>query len=114
MSSFFLQDEIMDKRTSSESSIDSLSPPESIASLHSHTTDTSRRSSDNTISSAGRSRRRDGLIHKIETGFQTIFRRFSRTNTTLSGLELQILTTITNFDRDQILQWLKKNLNKFL
>ena len=95
----------MDHRTSSESSLESLSPTESCVSSQSTTPNELRRSSDSTVFSLRASQRRRGFKNKMETGIKTLFRRFSRTHTTLSELEVQILSTLTHFDRDAIEQW---------
>ena len=80
--------------------LDTMNRSKSIASLAStHTVDSSR-----SISSA-RSHKRRGIIGKIETGFQSIFKRFSRTRTSLTEMEIQILSTVTNFDRDEVVEW---------
>ncbi|CAF0820913.1 unnamed protein product [Rotaria sordida] len=61
----------------------------------------------NTISSH---RRRYGLMNKIGTGFRRVFRRFGRSSKLLSEMEIQILLSITNFTREEILQWHEKFL----
>jgi len=86
-----------------QSSIDSLSPSRSSVSFQSHPTYGSRQSL-NTLSSS-RSRGRYGIFSKLGKGFQLIFRRFSRKYKSISPLEIQILSTITNYDREQILEW---------
>ncbi len=100
---FFFQDEIMAQRVIPQSSIDSLSPSQSSASFQSRRSYGSRQSLD-TLSSS-RSGRRYGLFSKLGDGFQLLFRRFSRKYKSLSQLEIQILSTITNYDREQILEW---------
>jgi len=54
--------------------------------------------------------RRYGIFSKLGSGFQTMFRRFSTKYKTLSQLEIQILSTITHFNREEILQWHEKFL----
>ena len=65
----------------------------------------SQRSSINSLYYSISSRQRRGFLSKLGTGFQTIFRRLSRAHKSLSALEIQILLTITNFNREEILQW---------
>ncbi len=93
----------MAQRVIPQSSIDSLSPSQSSASFQSRRPYGSRQSLD-TLSSS-RSGRRYGLFSKLGDGFQLLFRRFSRKYKSLSQLEIQILSTITNYDREQILEW---------
>jgi len=87
-----------------QSSIDSLPRSQSNASLQTNATSTSRQSSINTLFNSKQSRRH-GFFSKIGNGFHTIYQRFSRKHKSLSQLEIQILSTITNFNREEILQW---------
>lgn len=80
---------------------------ETISSLHTPPLSKSRRSSISTLYSthSARRSRHYGLFNKLSLGMQRVFRRFSRAHRTLSDTEIDILTTITNFDREEILQW---------
>lgn len=91
----------------SQSNIDSLPRTLSSTSLQSCTSFSSRRSSINTLYSLDKNRRSSGVFRKIEIGFQNVFRRFARKTKQkpLSALEIQILSTITNFNREEILEW---------
>jgi len=89
----------------SQTTIDSLNRSQSSASLQSTATINSRRSSINTYYSLGSSRRRKGLLSKLGTGFQTIVRRLTGAHKSLSELEIQILLTLTNFNREEVLSW---------
>jgi hypothetical protein len=95
----------MAERIASQSSVDSLSRSQSSVSLQSNVTMESRRSSMDTLFSSTHSRRGRGLMNKIGTGFQTMVHRFSRTKKPLTEMEMNILSTITHFDRDEIIQW---------
>jgi hypothetical protein len=86
-----------------QSSMDSLPRSESSDSF------TSRRSSIDTLFGSDRDRRRRGFFRKLGNGFHTVFRRFSKKYKTLSELEMKILSTITHFDREEILEWFEKN-----
>jgi hypothetical protein len=76
----------------------------SSTSIKSSGTIDSARSTSSRISSTS-SQKRQGIIGKIGAGFQSIFRRLSRTHTSLTEMEIQILLTMTNFTREEILQW---------
>ena len=65
----------------------------------------SSRSTTSTLYSTLSQRRRHGVLAKIGTGVQSIFRRFSRAHTSLTEMEIQILLTQTNFTREEIVQW---------
>jgi hypothetical protein len=88
-----------------QSSIDSLTRSQSTTSLKSNSTIESRRSSMNTLFDSEGNRRGHGIFSKIGNGFHTMFRRFSQKYKTLSQLEIQILSTITHFNREEILEW---------
>ena len=49
--------------------------------------------------------RKNSRSTKIGTGLRSIFRRFSRTNKSLTEMEIQILSTRTNFTREEVLEW---------
>jgi len=95
----------MAERVPLQTTIDSLNRSQSSASLGSNSTITSRRTSINSYYSLGSSRRRKGLLSKLGTGFQTIVRRLTGAHKTLSELEIQILLTLTNFNREEVLTW---------
>ena len=65
----------------------------------------SARSASSSLYSTLSQRRRHGLLGKIGTGVQSIFRRFSRAHTSLTEMDIQILMTQTNFTREEIVQW---------
>ncbi|UJR16483.1 hypothetical protein I4U23_003386 [Adineta vaga] len=85
---------------------DTLNRSESNVSLQSNTTVTSRRSSITTLYSMKSNRRRQGIFVRLGMGIHTMVRRFTRANKSLSEMDIQILTTITNFTRDDIFQCL--------
>jgi hypothetical protein len=95
---FSFQDQIMNEQI-----IESLS--QSSTSLQSDGSIISQRTSIDILYDSTNVRKRHGIIQKIGTGFQSIFRRFSKKHKTLSQLELQILLTITHFNREEILSW---------
>jgi len=84
---------------------DTLNRSHSSASLRSTATVDSNRTTSSSWISTASSQRRKGILGKIGTGFQSIFRRFSRAHTSLTEMEIQILLTMTNFNREEILQW---------
>ena len=86
-----------------QSSIDSLARSESTLSLQSDTTFDSRRSSYSTLYRSDR--RKYGFFNKVGNSLNTFYRRFTRKYKSLSALEIQILSTITQFNREEILQW---------
>jgi len=91
-------DEIMAQHSPSNSNADQMSRAQSTLSLKSNaTTDSSR--------SRNSSQRRHGILGKLGSGIQSIRRRFSRTRTSLTEMEVQILLTMTNFTREQVLEW---------
>jgi len=92
-----------------KSSMDSVADSQSTTSLDSISTFEFRRSSLNALACLD-NRRRYGIFSKLGSGFQTMFRRFSTKYKTLSQLEIQILSTITHFNREEILQWHEKFL----
>lgn len=51
------------------------------------------------------SQRRRGLLGRIGNGFNSIFRRSSRAQTSLTEMQVQILSHRTNFTRDEVLEW---------
>lgn len=77
----------------------------SSASIKSSTTIDSHLSGTNSQISTTSSQKRKGIIGKITNGVQTVFRRFSKAHTSLTEMEMQILVTMTNFNREEILQW---------
>jgi hypothetical protein len=89
----------------SQSSLDSLPRSESNASIQSNATYDSRHSSMTTLYNSTQNRRRHGIFSKLGTGVQSIFRRISRKHKSLTQLEIQILSTMTHFNREEILQW---------
>lgn len=95
----------MEKDIVSQSSFDSLSRTESVSSLRSDYTYDSHRSSIQTLNGFKRNRRKHGLFNKLGSSLHTIFQRFTTKYKTLSQLEIQILSTITHFDKEEILQW---------
>jgi hypothetical protein len=94
----------MAQHTPPNLAIDAMNRSTSTASIASIGTMDSARSTSSRYSSMS-SRRRRGILGKIETGFQSIFRRFSRTRTSLTEMEIQILSAMTNFNREEVLQW---------
>ena len=95
----------MAQYSSSKLNLDSLNRSQSSSSIISSATVDSNRSTTSSRYSSSSTQKRRGLLGKLGNGFQSIFRRFSRTRTTLTEMELQILSTITNFTRDEVLQW---------
>ncbi|CAF3503868.1 unnamed protein product [Adineta steineri] len=93
----------MAQRSPVNLNLDPMSRSQSSASMKSNLTVDSTRSSTS-------SQRRRGLLGKIGTGVQSIFRRFRRARTTLTEMEIQILLTMTNFTREEVLQWHEKFL----
>ena len=71
----------------------------------------STRTTDSTHSTASamlnsiRRKRKDGILDKVSSGFQSIFRRFSRPDTSLTERELQMLIAATNYTREEVIQW---------
>ncbi|CAF0997627.1 unnamed protein product [Adineta ricciae] len=59
------------------------------------------------------SQRRRGLIGRIGNGFNSIFRRFSSAQTSLTEMQVQLLSHRTNFTRDQVLEWHSKFINDY-
>lgn len=98
---FFIPDEIM---ASSRIQIDSMNRSQSASSIQTNATGDSGRSVISRYSAASSQKRR-GLLAKIGNGFQSIFRRFSRKHISLTEMEVQILSTITDFTREEVLQW---------
>ena len=88
-----------------QDSFDSLGRTDSRSSLRSDFTYDSRRSSIQTLNHFKRNRTKHGLFSKLGSSLHSIFHRFSTKYKTLSPLEIQILSTITHFNRDEILQW---------
>jgi hypothetical protein len=84
---------------------DTLNRSQSSASLKSTATVESNRTTSSSWISSTSSRKRKGILGKIETGFQSILRRFSRSHISLTEMEIHILLTMTNFNREEILQW---------
>ncbi|CAF1172921.1 unnamed protein product [Rotaria magnacalcarata] len=82
------------------------------SSISSKETDNSVRTA-STIASTTSSQRRSGILGKIETGFRSVFRRFSRSRTSLTEMETQILTTMTGYNREEVLKWHEKFLNDY-
>ena len=75
------------------------------SSLKSTATISSVRTTASSLFSTTSSQRRRGILGKIGTGIESMFRRITRTRTTLTEIETQILATVTDFSRDEILQW---------
>jgi hypothetical protein len=86
-----------------QSSIDSVS--RSSASSQSEGSILSQPSSAEILYDAANVRKRQGLMQKLGNGFQSVFQRFSKKYKTLSQLQIQILSTITHFNREEILSW---------
>lgn len=59
----------------------------------------------NSVTSTTSSQKRSGILNKLETGFQSVLRRFSRTRTSLTEMETQILITMTGFTREEVSKW---------
>jgi hypothetical protein len=91
-------DEIMAQRSPSNLNADPMARSQSTLSLKSNATADS-------IRSRNSSQRRHGILGKLESGVQSIKRRFSRARTSLTEMEVQILLTMTNFTREQVLEW---------
>jgi hypothetical protein len=105
---FFLnifEDEIMAQHSPSKLNIDTLSRSGSSASIKSAATVDSTRSSTSSWLSSTSSQKRRGILGKVGTRIQSVFRRFSRTHISLTEMEIQILLTMTNFTREEILEW---------
>ena len=81
---------------------DTLSRSQSNSSLKSYATVNSTRSS---AASTTSSQKRRGVLGKLGNGFQSLFRRLSRSRITLTEMEIQILTATTDFTREEVLQW---------
>lgn len=94
----------MAQNSSTKINLDALSRSQSASSIRSSATVDSGRSVLSRYSTASSQKRR-GLLGKIGNGFQSIFRRFSRTHTSLTEMESQILSTTTDFTREEVLQW---------
>ena len=82
-----------------------LNRSQSNLSMKSNRTTTSRLSTTSSFFSSISSRKHRGFIGKIENGFQSIFRRFSRPHTSLTEIDVKILQTQTNFTREEIEKW---------
>ncbi|CAF1350203.1 unnamed protein product [Rotaria sp. Silwood1] len=82
----------------------------SSSSVGSHGTVASGQSTTSTNTSSVSSRRRRGILGKIETGFRSVFRRFSRPRTSLTEMDIQLLSTATGYTREEVLQWHEKFL----
>ena len=50
-------------------------------------------------------RRRPNFFSRVGASFQTLLRRFTYAPRSLNDMEMQILSTITNFTREEIIQW---------
>jgi len=74
-------------------------------SLKSNASIDSNRSAASSWMSTTSSERRRGILGKIGTGVRSVIRRFSRTYTSLTEMEIHILATMTNFSREEVLQW---------
>jgi cob(I)alamin adenosyltransferase len=95
----------MAQNSQSNLHLDTMTRSKSSSSIASNGTVDSSRSIASSRFSTISTRRRRGILGKIETGFQSICRRFSRTRTTLTEMEIQILSTMTNFNREEVLKW---------
>lgn len=95
----------MAQHSASFLSPNSLNRSNSNSSIASNGTIGSHRSRTDSCISATSSQRRQGLIGKIQSGLDLIHRRFSRCHTTLSEMDIQILITVTGFNRDEVLKW---------
>jgi hypothetical protein len=85
--------------------LDTISRSQSASSLRSNATIGSNRSTTGSTYSTASGRRGRGLLSKLGTGFQSIFRRISRAHTSLTEMEIHILVATTNFNREEVLQW---------
>jgi hypothetical protein len=95
----------MNDDTSPKSNVDSVEPSKPSVPLNTNATIGVRHLSESSLLDLRNNRKQSGIIDKIGTGIKTVIRRFSRTNTTLSPLEIQILSTITQFNCNEVLQW---------
>jgi hypothetical protein len=93
----------MTDQVSPLSSTDSLS--RSSASLQSEGSILSQQSSIDILYDSTSIRRRQGFMQRLGNSFQSVFQRFSKKYKILSQLQIQILTAITHFDREEILAW---------
>jgi hypothetical protein len=82
-----------------------LNKSESNLSISSNGTVNSIRSSASSAFSTTSSQKRRGIFGKIGSGFQSIYRRLSRGRITLTEMEIRILSTMTDFTREEVLQW---------
>ncbi|CAF2856149.1 unnamed protein product [Rotaria sp. Silwood2] len=100
----------MAQRSSSQTSLDSLHDSHLDVPYKSNSGMGNRQLSNSTLYSISSRRGHHGIVNKIESGFRSIFRRFSRSSKLLSEMEVQILSSMTNFTREEILQWHQKFL----
>ncbi|CAF3242336.1 unnamed protein product [Rotaria socialis] len=82
------------------------------SSISSNGTVNSGQTASTTVSTTS-SQRRSGILGKIGTGFRSVFRRFSRSRASLTEMETQILTAMTGYNREEVLQWHEKFLNDY-
>lgn len=75
------------------------------SSIASNATIGSNRSRTDSCISTTSSQRRQGLLGKIQSGLDSIHRRFSRCHTALTEMDIQILITVTGFTREKVLEW---------
>ncbi|UJR29983.1 hypothetical protein I4U23_017530 [Adineta vaga] len=88
----------MARHSPSHLNLDPMSRSQSSSSIRSNLTIDSSRSTTS-------SQKRRGLLGKLGTGVQSIFRRFSRSRTTLTEMQIQILLAMTNFTREEVVKW---------
>ncbi|CAF2961130.1 unnamed protein product [Rotaria sp. Silwood2] len=100
----------MDRNSGSNLNVQKIDRSPSTSSIGSHGTVDSGRSTASTNLSSVSSRRRKGVLGRIETGFRSVFRRFSRPRTSLTEMEAQLLSATTNYTREEVLQWHKQFL----
>jgi hypothetical protein len=100
------KDEIMAQHSTTNTNPDTLSRSQSNLSIKSYATvDSTRSSAASSSFSTTSSQKRRGVLGKIGTGFQSLFRRLSRSRITLTEMEIQILSATTDFTREEVLQW---------
>jgi cob(I)alamin adenosyltransferase len=95
----------MAQRSPPNLKLDTINRSQSSSSIKSSGTVDSTNSTASSRFSSTSNQKRRGILGKIETGFQSIVRRFSKTHTSLTEMEIQILSTMTNFNREEVLQW---------
>ncbi|CAF1097325.1 unnamed protein product [Rotaria sordida] len=103
----------MNRNSPSNSTLQTRDRSPSNSSVGSHKTIDSGLSTASTNLSSTNSRRRNGFLGKIGSGFRSVFRRFSRPHTSLTEMETRILSATTGYSREEVLQWHQKFLTDY-